>query len=366
MPDLRCGDPTGTSIAQRDGYEVLPQQVMTDQSSPSENVHPPHPQLTGLPRRPSVSALAQSLESSDVTPARGRSASPQNEIGHARPRRTSSLSESDRRLATYIFARAAVQRPAGQEEIAMLKTASESVAEAKQLLPFGRGNVEPDLTNTRNEGFYRATAMRLIAGLGLNPAQRSALAAYAGGGNCGEHADVVMHIQAAKLKNGDRLHDVNNWAEDHEAVVHEGGAGRPHLVLDAWGNLGALNVQDSKYHRDMRDLETLHTYTPETGRSASEQFRGHLQRVDTDAHNTFDLELERVRELNVKSVGARDPNVVDEGFAEQVRVAVAQTPAPVNNENALSAARSIGASERAAKKAAPTIIESASDLSRLP
>jgi hypothetical protein len=296
-----------------------------------------------------------------------------SEIGHKsgtdlnaspRRRRTSSLSEADRRLASYLFARSVDRRPPDLDELKMLKEGHASVEEARRLLPWGRGNVESDLTRTKNESLYRAWAMRSMAPLGLHPVQRAALAVYAGGGNCGEHADVVMHVHAAKLAIGDRLHDVNNPGGDHAAVIHEGGGERPDIVLDAWGNIGALNVRDSKYHGDSRDLETIYTYTSDIGETATEQFYRNVQQVNSDEHDKFDSELERVRSLNIKSVGSRDSNVVEEGFARRISERISSTDPAINHVNAVNAARSIGASERAAVRAAPMIIDDAANMTR--
>jgi hypothetical protein len=286
----------------------------------------------------------------------------------SRRRWTSSLSEGDRRLAAYVFARSVDQRRPDNTELKMLKEGAASIEEARGMLPWGRGNVASDLARTNNESFYRASAMRTtaheVARLGLGPAQMASLSAYAGGGNCVEHSDVVMHIHAAKLRHGDRLHDVNNVEEDHEAVIQEGAGERPNILLDAWGNTSAINVQDSKYHSDPRTLETLNTYTQETGTLASQQFYVGLQNVNSGAHNTFDSELERIHQRNFKSVGARDSNIVDERFAQRVKDRIARTNPAINEAVAADAARVLGASDRAAVKAAPLIVSAAKNLAQ--
>ncbi|NWC09084.1 hypothetical protein HX776_09675 [Pseudomonas agarici] len=285
-----------------------------------------------------------------------------------RPRRSSSLSDTDRRLAAYVFARTVDNRLPNDIELGMLREANVSIKETQKLLSEGRGNVRSDLDRTQNDSFFRSFAMRsTLQKVRLSSAQRAALAVHARAGNCGEHSDVLMHVHAEKLSAGDRLHDVYNFIEDHEAVILEGAGERPDILLDVWGSrhrTSAMNVIDSKYHNDARDLETIGTLTQKTGLEASSEFKGSLSNGINEAKGVFDAELKRARERGTKSVGARDSNVFNEAFAARVKAKVAENDPAKNLHFALNAAISIGASSSSASRAAPEIIQIASDLIR--
>ena len=202
----------------------------------------------------------------------------------------------------------------------------------------------------------------------LSSVRRAALSVHAGAGNCGEHSDVLMHVHGEKLSAGDRLHDVNNVIEDHEAVILEGAGERPDILLDAWGSrhsTNAMNVMDSKYHNDARDLETISTFTQKTGLEASSRFKVSLSNGVNEAKGSkdvFDAELKRARERGTKSVGARDSNVFNEGFAVRVKAKIAESDPAKNLHFAAIAAISLGASSTSASRAAPKIIQIAADL----
>jgi hypothetical protein len=302
---------------------------------------------------------------------------------HVVPQATSApeFSEADLKLATYLFARSLDKRPVGEVELAMLRDANSSVYAARSMLPLGRGNVAADLTKSNNESFLRAAAIRsAVEELPLTNSERAALAVYAGAGNCGEHSDVVMHVHAAKLSSGDRLHDVNNPLEDHEAVVQEGFGKRPDILLDAWGNGSAINVVDSEIHNDPRDLETINTYTQENGPAASADFRANLANESGPGRNVFDSKLDQKRSMNFRSVGARDSNIVNRHFAERVTKRIQDPPSatkklgapleaaailPVNTEIiAVGSARSLGANVRQSTNKASTIVQEALDLTK--
>ncbi len=285
-----------------------------------------------------------------------------------RHRRSSSLSNADRRLAAYVFARTVDNRLPSDIELGMLREANASMKETQKLLPEGRGNVRSDLDRTQNDSFFRSSAMRsALQKVSLSSAQRAALAVHAGAGNCGEHSDVLMHVHAEKLSTGDRLHDVNNFIEDHQAVILEGAGERPDILLDVWGSrhrTSAMNVMDSKYHNDVRDLETLSTFTQKIGLEASTEFKNSLSNGLHEAKNVFDTELKRARERGIKSVGARDSNVFNEAFATRVKAKIAESDLAKNLHFASSAAIFLGASYSSASRAAPEIVKIASDLTK--
>jgi hypothetical protein len=235
------------------------------------------------------------------------------------------LSEAEQYLVNYMFARMIDGRPVEAVERTMLEEGNLTLARARELMVWGRNNVESDVRGANYEAFYRVSALKgTIASmphLNQDHAMRAALTAYAGGGNCGEFSDLVMSLHAILLRPGEELHDLTNVEEDHEAVVHRGGDNRPNMLLDAWGtrHLGAINLEDSRYHNDPAVLRLLNYVVAAVGALVTRQFEARLPQIDADEMNFFDEELERLRErFNITSVGTRDCSIVDQAFAARV------------------------------------------------
>ena len=126
--------------------------------------------------------------------------------------------------------------------------------------PYGRGNVETDADRVGNEGTYRTLAARRVRMTIPNQSQQvaetnwrsAALTAVAGSGNCGEIANLAMHVYAPKLEPGDRMVRQRVAGIDHawvrvQCATPEGEAPGSGLaaILDPWADGPAVDPVDS-------------------------------------------------------------------------------------------------------------------------
>jgi hypothetical protein len=155
-----------------------------------------------------------------------------------------SIHPDDIPLAGYLLARQVDGRPVEGEYLALLRDAHDSVREARNLLPYGRGNVVEDarVTNalsvfavdySRDEFHHLPFAVGALLG---------------GAGNCQEYATLTALAMAARLPQGAQARTVKRRLVDHtwtEASIDGNFKDRKHTVVaDGWRQGPAVFAPD--------------------------------------------------------------------------------------------------------------------------
>ena len=157
------------------------------------------------------------------------------------------LGTADQELAAYLLVRGLVGRPVSPPTTALLQRANETKKNVLSTLRYGRANVLTDLAATRNQGFHRLLAQRLVSGsasglgerVAVTAARDAAVTAHLGSGNCGEFANVALHFHAGRLRDGEVVVTQKASDRDHSWVMLQGepkpdGAPR-HAIIDVLG-----------------------------------------------------------------------------------------------------------------------------------
>lgn len=211
---------------------------------------------TGRPE--GLPARRAALSAGECTP-RTRATLPQAKAGEERLSR--SLAQQELPLAGYLFARAADSRHVDdKEDIDALRSADESVREAREHLSIGRGNVTTDLDRSNNESQHRTLAGRQLkkaldeanlhsTGSMLTPTQAAGASMVTKAGNCGEFSRLSAALHADKLKADEiavrvEMPDVADhvWVELQRNV----GTDRD-IILDAWTEGPAIFEPDAAF-----------------------------------------------------------------------------------------------------------------------
>jgi hypothetical protein len=198
--------------------------------------------------------------------------------------------------AAYILAREVQNRPLSKEQRALMWRANEVRTEVIKALPLGRSNVTADFENCAiqvrkmqslgpAQGTYRALAARQLKWLipkGSSTNHIAAgLAAVAGSGSCGDHANIAMHLFARALGPGERLIKQRSEELDHAWIRIEGAPtvrgqpdSRPAVVLDAWADGPVIDPDDGTFSNSTL-ISTVYTIDAKEGPSAYESFMLH-------------------------------------------------------------------------------------------
>jgi hypothetical protein len=171
-------------------------------------------------------------------------------------RRPDRITAQEIPLAAYVAARALDGRKVETGDLDRLRRSDESLREARELLSYGRGNVQEDHRQGFGQAVARVEAARTLEFATLNPSAATR-AIWAGAGNCGEHAAVATLAHAGRLSagSGEAVVMLGNVVADHgwaESVM----AGPRKLsslwkpdektiVLDAWKDGPAVFAPDS-------------------------------------------------------------------------------------------------------------------------
>ncbi|MDG0024963.1 hypothetical protein [Trinickia sp. Y13] len=156
--------------------------------------------------------------------------------------------------------------------------AQEALVDARQALPFGRGNIDMDLQRTNGASRVRTHAARqlrldaqiadtqLMPGIpaSVNRHLLIAMSAYAFlAGNCSEYARVAAFAYGSRAQQRGRpasdavaLYELPNgehvWAEAPSSA-----AGQSPVVIDAWADGPAVFVEDAQFPKDRRTAATV-------------------------------------------------------------------------------------------------------------
>ena len=196
--------------------------------------------------------------------------------------------------AAYILAREILNRPLTKEQKQLMWRANEVRTEVLKALPLGRSNVVSDYNTglellrenhaiSGSHGTYRALAARQlkwnIPNGSTKPHIAAALAAVAGSGSCGDHANIAMHLFAKELKPGERLIKQKSDNLDHAWLRIEGApsAGSeqdmgPSVILDAWADGPVIDPSDGTFSSTPL-VSTIHVIDAKDGLGAYEAFQ---------------------------------------------------------------------------------------------
>lgn len=159
------------------------------------------------------------------------------------------IHDDDIPLAGYLLARCADQRPVEVDALELLRDAHDSMREARNLMPHGRGNVKEDLAATKGLS-YRAVIhkQRKIKNEDL---PRNAAAVFGGSGNCGEFAVTTAIAMAGRMKPEIKARMTKRVLVDHawtEAAPQGKYGNREHtVILDGWRSGPAVFAPDGAH-----------------------------------------------------------------------------------------------------------------------
>jgi len=159
-------------------------------------------------------------------------------------RSTTQIHPDDIPLAGYLLARQADCRPVEGEDLALLRDAHDSMREARNLMPLGRGNVKEDNAATHGLSFFAAQAGRAQEDLTIVEH-----AVLSGAGACAEHSELTAQAMASRMGPQVKARMTHRTAVDHqwtEASASGNFKDRAHtVVLDAWRAGPAVFAPDS-------------------------------------------------------------------------------------------------------------------------
>jgi len=212
---------------------------------------------------------------------------------HAAPRMTraqaavaTAIVDGELQLATYLLARSLDGRPVPLIDVIRLRKANATVNETRELLKYGRGNVDVDVRATGNESRWRMKAARTLkeeldsrSGEGWvdysTQAVHSAAAAIVfGAGNCGEHASLAGVYHTRRLEKREAVHHVHDrfaghsWAEARLPAPPESDDGARAVVMDAWADGPPVLAPDGRFARRRERAESMLHFEASTGRDA--------------------------------------------------------------------------------------------------
>jgi len=301
------------------------------------------------------------------------------------------LSAADQQLAAYLLARQADRRPADAQLLGMLKRGNESMAQARRLLPLGRGNVRPDCQATGYAGWRTTTASRDVmrarekAGERLTHAEQAGVIAHVGTGNCGEHAQLTAHLHVARLRRGEIVSQVDHRWRDHSWTLYTGEEGRK-VMLDSWKDGPAVDACDAVYgvHGGKKRYNLWHSNLITVSREFDEGLRRYGPAMATEVAQAKCKRDAKNDKPGLLQMWDAKP-VVEKAFADRARKALDAVPdakrfmpgtpeagaqfkqqrATLLNEiRAVEAARSLGASVHDAAASAPEVVDGAKNLRR--
>ncbi|HET9642325.1 MAG TPA: hypothetical protein VFP68_02970 [Burkholderiaceae bacterium] len=155
-----------------------------------------------------------------------------------------SIHPDDIPLAGYLLARQVNGRPVEGEHLQLLRNAHDSVREARNLLPYGRGNVKEDAIAT--DGLSTFAVNQVRQEFDDLPVAVSAL--LGGAGNCEEYAALSSLAMAARLPPRAQARTVTRPFVDHvwsEASIDGNFKDRSHtVVIDGWRQGPAVFAPD--------------------------------------------------------------------------------------------------------------------------
>jgi hypothetical protein len=244
------------------------------------------------------------------------------------------LPSRDLALAGYLAARALDGRKVDEQDVHRLRAAQDSLEEARQRLPHGRGNVRPDLkaTDWRNldrVNTARNLAKKLEAEQPTTATQaeyfRAASVSAFGVGCCGEYATLGLFMHADKLVPGEMAYKVRHATIDHSWVESRliGTERDRTVIIDPWGEGPPVLATDGAFttsEEDIKDLKSMPLFAP------SDRVRRNLAAVEERIHTRFsESELQAMLPPALPTWlrfngGIFSPTpVIDEEFSDRVR-----------------------------------------------
>jgi|GEM_PF-6491927 len=249
-------------------------------------------------------------------------------------RSTTQIHDDDIPLAGYLLARCADQRPVEDDGLELLRDAHDSIREARNLMPHGRGNVKEDVAATKGLS-YRAVLhkQRKIKKEDLPP---NAAAVFGGSGNCGEFAVTTAIAMAARMKPHIKARMTKRIFVDHtwtEAAPHgQYGDRERTVILDGWRSGPAVFAPDGAHSsislglrtRTFPELEdrchvtrALHRYELRRAKIAAQQY-------SADGHS---MEHPESYETRYKKLW-KDKSGVNQEFAHRAALRLDQEISP--------------------------------------
>ncbi|WAT15129.1 type III effector HopX1 [Xanthomonas fragariae] len=232
----------------------------------------------------------------DVRPADASDSSLLDGLRQPRPNRASAacasssasvasnaaLSSNDLALAAYLLARDMDGRRVHTADVSRLRKANDSIGNTRQLLRFGRGNVDTDLRDTHNESGWRTKSARQLKdelsvrsdGRFVEYAEQmrhsAAAAVVFGSGNCGEYASTTSVYHSSRLGAQETVHHVSgsnhSWAEARLPVDDPTGSST--IVMDGWAKGPAVLAPDSRFAAMREQLQSNVQLDAANGRDA--------------------------------------------------------------------------------------------------
>ncbi|MDV2450602.1 type III effector HopX1 [Xanthomonas hortorum] len=225
--------------------------------------------------RPSDTSLLDGLRR--PRPNRASSASSSASVAS-----NAALSSNDLALAAYLLARDMDGRRVPTADVSRLRKANDSIGNTRQLLRFGRGNVDTDLRDTHNESGWRTKAARQLkdelymrsGGRFVEHAEQmrhsAAAAVVFGSGNCGEYASTTSVYHSSRLGAQETVHYVSgrnhSWAEAR--LPAEDATGSSTIVMDGWSTGPAVLAPDSRFAARREQLRSHVQLDAANGRDA--------------------------------------------------------------------------------------------------
>lgn len=193
-------------------------------------------------------------------------------------------------LAGYMLRLSSDKRTTGGADLDNLRSAHQTVAETRQKLSVGRGNVRTDIKksnhkSTRQMDIGRTLDTHLQKKEGVDyRISGASTAEFVRAGNCQEHGDVSTHSHATRLKSGQTINTVEWKKGDHvwsELQVDSTRSGRD-VILDAWAEGPAVFREDGYFGRKPSHSKKQYGYDHVTGPQAAQQVTQLNQRLNSD------------------------------------------------------------------------------------
>ncbi len=249
-------------------------------------------------------------------------------------RSTTQIHDDDIPLAGYLLARCAEQRPIEDDGLELLRDAHDSMREARNLMPHGRGNVKEDVAATKGLS-YRAVLhkQRKIKGEDL---PRNAVAVFGGSGNCGEFAVTTAIAMAGRMKPQIKARMTKRLFVDHvwtEAAPQGQYGNREHtVILDGWRSGPAVCAPDGAHSsvslglrtKRFPDLEDRRHFTRELHRHELRRAKIAAQQYSADGHS-----LDHPESYDTRYKGLwKDKSGVNQEFARRAASRLDQEISP--------------------------------------
>ncbi|MEN3813619.1 hypothetical protein ABH309_18920 [Chromobacterium piscinae] len=265
------------------------------------------------------------------------------------------VSAKNRLLAGYLFMRASQHKAIDGKTLQTLCMANDTVNKTRELLYHGRGNVSTDLNITQESSRRTVFSRSVESEFAQSTAFGAAIAARAGAGNCGEHAELSTALHASKLLLEEVLLRVGGIDVDHEwSVLCLPDGNR--IVIDAWAEGSAVMAEDSNFSRDVLNYETILCLELNSGIAFAKEVQAVLDELKKDPNVERHLQACIISKKDNPYEIWLPTSVVSDRFIEKFRTSVQQRARKsvksqlLNEIIAIGVGRSLGANINQAKK----------------